>query len=159
MTQHAVTFRRLEPIEVLSVEHIGPYPEIGRAFEVLSRWLGERNLFGPDTRCIGIFYDDPDATPAPQLRSKACFALGAGPLAVEAAAPVERTVIAGGDYAVLVHRGPYQNLKDTYDWLYGSWLPNSGREAADAPSFELYLNSPENAKPVDLLTEIHLPLR
>jgi AraC family transcriptional regulator len=159
MTQHEVVVRRLEPTEVLSVDHLGPYPEIGRAFEILAGWIGARDLFGPDTRCIGIFYDAPDATPAEQLRSKACFALGARGAEVAVEPPVTRTVIAGGEYAVLTHRGPYQQLAETYDWLYGIWLPQSGREAADAPSFELYLNSPQEVRPIDLLTEIHLPLR
>ncbi|WP_141715442.1 GyrI-like domain-containing protein, partial [Burkholderia ubonensis] len=46
-----------------------------------------------------------------------------------------------------------------YQWLYGDWLRHSGREAADAPPFELYLNTPMDAAPADLRTEIHLPLR
>jgi AraC family transcriptional regulator len=159
MTQHEVVLRRIEPIEVLSVDHVGPYPEVGRAFEILAGWVGARDLFGPDTRCLAIFYDDPDVTPATALRSKACFALGPRAAGVTVEPPVARTVIAGGEYAVLTHRGPYQQLAETYDWLYGTWLPNSGREAADTPSFELYLNSPQEVRPAELLTEIHLPLR
>ena len=40
----------------------------------------------------------------------------------------------------------------------GVWLPNSGYEAADAPIFEAYLNSPPETPPNDLVTDIHLPL-
>ena len=39
-----------------------------------------------------------------------------------------------------------------------SWLVQSGREAADAPVFEEYLNSPKDTAPADLVTEICLPL-
>jgi AraC family transcriptional regulator len=42
--------------------------------------------------------------------------------------------------------------------LYGTWLVQSVREAADAPVFEEYLNSPKDTAPADLITEICLPL-
>ena len=32
------------------------------------------------------------------------------------------------------------------------------RELRDVPCFELYLNSPQNARPEDLLTVIHVPV-
>jgi AraC family transcriptional regulator len=50
-------------------------------------------------------------------------------------------------------------MKSAYRWLLGVWLPNSGYEADDAPIFEAYLNSPMDVRPIDLLTEIHLPLK
>ncbi|MGU7784103.1 AraC family transcriptional regulator [Burkholderia sp. PU8-34] len=78
---------------------------------------------------------------------------------VEPAPPVERVTVPGGEYAVLLHTGPYADLKAAYQWLYGDWLRHSGREAADAPPFELYLNTPMDAAPAELRTEIYLPLR
>ena len=49
-------------------------------------------------------------------------------------------------------------MKAAYQWLYGEWLVRSGREPADAPVFEAYLNSPVDTPPTELLTEICLPL-
>lgn len=40
----------------------------------------------------------------------------------------------------------------------GGWLPKSGYRLREAPAFDEYLNSPQNTKPEDLLTRIHLPL-
>jgi hypothetical protein len=37
--------------------------------------------------------------------------------------------------------------------------PGSGEEDADSPAFEVYLNSPMDTAPEDLLTEICLPLK
>jgi len=68
------------------------------------------------------------------------------------------TELAGGRYAVTTHQGPYENLSQTYCGLFGAWLPASGYEARDTPAFEEYLNSPQTAKPEDLLTRIWLPL-
>ncbi|MGL4320711.1 MAG: GyrI-like domain-containing protein [Paracoccaceae bacterium] len=38
------------------------------------------------------------------------------------------------------------------------WLPQSGRQMADRPSFEVYLNSPMDTPQDQLLTELHLTL-
>jgi AraC family transcriptional regulator len=50
-------------------------------------------------------------------------------------------------------------MKAAYDWLYGEWLPQSGREPADAPAFEEYLNDPRSTPAPELRTNIYLPLR
>lgn len=62
------------------------------------------------------------------------------------------------DVAAMLFTGPYSGLKAAYDYLYGDWLPSSGREMRDAPSYEVYLNSPMDTAPEDLLTEICVPL-
>jgi len=50
-------------------------------------------------------------------------------------------------------------MKDAYRWLFGVWLPGSGYQEEDAPTFEVYLNDPRDTSPQDLLTDIHLPLK
>jgi AraC family transcriptional regulator len=42
--------------------------------------------------------------------------------------------------------------------LLGIWLPASGESYGTTPMFEVYLNSPMDTAPDDLLTEICLPL-
>jgi AraC family transcriptional regulator len=69
-----------------------------------------------------------------------------------------------GDYmtighAVTLHVGPYAELERPYKWLYGTWLTQSGEEAADAPCVEEYLNDARATPPTELKTEIWLPLR
>jgi AraC family transcriptional regulator len=159
MFKHEVSIRRMPDLHGFSVDHTGSYLQIGEAFGRLGGWVARQGLFGPGARMLGIYYDDPDATPEAQLRSKACFVPGSDAASVDAAAPVERITVAGGEYAVLLHTGPYADLKAAYQWLYGDWLRHSGREAADAPPFELYLNTPADAAPADLRTELFLPLR
>ncbi|MNL82318.1 Bacterial transcription activator, effector binding domain [compost metagenome] len=46
-----------------------------------------------------------------------------------------------------------------YQWLYGTWLPQSGREVRDSLMFEKYLNNPREVPPTELLSEIYLPLK
>ncbi len=60
---------------------------------------------------------------------------------------------------MLRHKGPYSDMKAAYDWLFGEWLVQSGREVADAPVPEDYLNNPRDVPPTELLTDICLPLK
>ena len=154
--EHEISIQTLPALRAIGVEQSGSYMQIGRAFDTLHGWLGARNLLGPGMRSIGVYYDDPTATPEEELRARACVITDA-PIAIEA--PLQRTEVTGGIYAVLRHKGPYADMKAAYLWLYGQWLVQSGREAADAPVFEEYLNSPRDTAPKDLLSDICLPLR
>jgi AraC family transcriptional regulator len=151
-----VRIETMPPMTAVTVEHIGPYMEIHRAFDRLLGWLGARQLLGADLRLFGIFYDDVATVPGERLRSRAAAAAPGG---FPMAAPVERVDLPGGDYAVLRHKGPYADMRAAYAWLYGAWLPRSGREPADGPNLEEYLNSPRDTAPTELLSDLYLPLR
>ncbi|HEY2022399.1 GyrI-like domain-containing protein [Paraburkholderia sp.] len=159
-----VAIRSVEPMDVVSVDHVGPYLQIGNAFDALFDWLGKHYLLAGEMRMIGVFFDDPGVVEKAALRSKAAVLLP-GPVmdevrsAVAVSDGVSVTRIGGGEYAVLRHVGPYSDMRAAYEWLYGTWLAQSGRQAADAPVFEEYLNSPKETAPAELVTEICLPLR
>ncbi|MGJ7038163.1 AraC family transcriptional regulator [Shinella sp. BE166] len=151
-----ITIRTLPEQTLLGVSHAGSYMGIGKAFEALYGALFSRNIFRPDMRMVGVFLDDPDLVAEDKLRSFACVTADA---AVPAEAPLVRRTLAGGDYAVLRHQGPYANMGAAYRWLYATWLPASGRSIRDEVMFETYLNNPREVPPSELLTEIHLPLQ
>lgn len=153
--QH-VEIRTLPPMQAAAIAHRGPYLEIGRAFEKLFGTLGARNLIGPGQRMFGIYYDDPGAIAEAELRSRAAI-VALKPMPVEP--PLEPVAIPGGEYAMLRHKGPYADMRRSYQFLYGTWLPQSGREPADAPCLEEYLNTPRDTTPGELISDIYLPLR
>jgi AraC family transcriptional regulator len=155
MVMREVVIRDVPAMEVVTVDHVGSYMQIGKAFDALMGWLAARDLLCPEMRMVGIYYDDPGVVAEAALRSKAGVVL---PREVEVAAPVSLTPLRGGRYAVLQHKGPYADMAAAYQWLYGEWLVQSGHEAADAPAFEEYLNNPKDTVPSDLVTEICLPL-
>ncbi|MEZ5715553.1 MAG: GyrI-like domain-containing protein [Paracoccaceae bacterium] len=139
-----------------TMPHRGPYIEVGQAFEAASAIIGARQLSGQVRAMVGVYYDDPAAVPAGDLRSCAGFELAAGLACPEGMEPVD---LAAGEVARLRFRGPYAGLQRGYEFLYGSWLPSSGREPADAPVFEVYRNTPRDVPPGDLITDICLPLK
>jgi AraC family transcriptional regulator len=153
---HPVSVQTNGPMRLAAVAHKGPYFEISRAFQKLSAVMGTRNLFPKAGRMVGIFYDDPQSVPWPDLRSHAAFEITGE---VDLSKPLEEVTLPAGRHAVMTYRGPYAGLPAAYDQLFGAWLPSSGEEPADTPSFEVYLNSPMDTAPEDLVTELHLPLK
>ena len=144
------------PRRMVTMPHRGPYHEISRAFGQLSAILAARELFGHVSGMVAVFHDDISVTTPADLRSHAGFLVDAALVMPDG---TDELMLAGGRHAVLHFRGPYSGLMAGYTQLYGTWLPTSGAEPRDAPPFEVYLNSPMDAAPEDLLTDICLPLK
>jgi AraC family transcriptional regulator len=155
MTYQA-TIRETPVMRVAALAHRGDYLNIGSTFERLAAMAAGQGLFGPGARSFGIYYDDPASTPREALRADACITLPAGKLPE---GELQLREIRGGRFAVTLHVGPYAELHFPYAWLYGTWLPQSGEETADAPIVEEYLNDARITPPSELRTEIWLPLR
>jgi len=157
-TMHDVRIETIAEIHLMGLKHTGDYMGIGQSFERIFGWLGMRGLQDNQMRSIGIYYDDPGSVPEHELRSVACAEF---PALAETALeePFEPVSIAGGEYAVLRFKGAYANLQSAYQWFYGQWLPQSGREVSDRPCFEDYLNNPREVSPEALLTDIYMPLK
>jgi AraC family transcriptional regulator len=119
-------------------------------------FMGKEGLIGGDSLFIGICHDDPEVTSPGRIRYDACVTVDD---TFKPVGDVGVQTVAGGDYAVATHFGPYSQLGATYAKLFGQWLPRSGRQLRSTPCFEVYLNSPENTDPNELLTDIHMPLQ
>jgi AraC family transcriptional regulator len=146
---------KLEAMRVVYIRHVGPYNEVGEAWNKLFPWAGRQGLLGPGLRMLGIAYDDPEITPPDKLRYDAAMAVSR-PVAPAGEIGVQE--IPAGEYAVALHTGPYHCLSDSYAELAGRWLPETGRELRSAAAIEFYLNSPQTTPAEELRTEIWLPL-
>ena len=154
-TAYQVAIEDRPRLRVAMIPHRGDYQLTGAAFERLMTMAATTGLLRPDSRTIGIFYDDPESVPKAELRSAACITVaddGAIPVGLAAA------YIEGGRYASIVHTGAYNELKDAYDWLYQRWLPASAEEPRDHPCIEEYLNDPRQVLAKDLITAVRMPL-
>ena len=168
--QHVLTLRRKEGDDdmyemkvedapkrrLAAMAHVGPYHEVSKSYEKVSAIFTSRNLWQHARGMVGIYYDDPSTVPEAELRSHASVEL-ADDLVVPNT--LEEVFIEGGESAVLMMKGAYSGLQEAYTWLYGQWLPQSGRMPADQPSYEVYMNSPMDTAPADLLTQIYVPLQ
>ena len=153
---HPVAIRDLQPERAAGVPHVGPYTDIGKAFQRLGGVIAARNLFSHVRGIIAVYRDVPGSKPDAELRAHAAAVIGDGfPADMDG---FEYFHLAGGRHAVMEHRGPYPTLAAAYDWFYGKWLPQSGEEPRDARPVELYVNDPMQTPPDELRTDIRLPL-
>ena len=151
-----IEIKDLTEMRLAVLYHKGAYTEAGKTFDQLKAILSDQALW-PQTRgMIGVYFDDPTSKPAEELMSCAGVIIGEE---FDMPESLEELRQPGGRHGVLTFEGPYSGLHTAYDYLYGSWLPGSGEEPADAPPFELYLNMPDTTAPADLRTQICAPLR
>ena len=147
---------RSEPARRLAVlMHKGAYYKIGKCFESFGLMCESRGLWPQTGPVIGVYVDNPDVTPEADLTSLA----GAEWLGDDIPDGMQEWHLEGGETAVLTYKGPYSGIASAYHTLFGDWLPKSGQEPADAPCYEISLNSPRDTAPNELLTEICLPLK
>ena len=151
-----VTVETRDPMRLAALSHTGPYIEIGSAFERVGALFTSRGLWPQARGMAGLYHDAPGSKPEADLQSEAGVIVGDE---MEIADPMHEVQVPGGRYAVLHFKGPYAGLRAAYDYLYGDWLPTSEEEPADSPPVEVYLNSPADTAPDELLTEIRVPLK
>jgi AraC family transcriptional regulator len=151
-----VEIETLPEKRVAAVAHRGPYNTISQAFNRLHELVRQADLFVPPVAAmVGIYYDDPETTPAFELRADAGLVVPSG---VALPAGLSEVRLPAGSYAKFTHIGPYQKLGDAWARFMGEWLPHSGHRMRDGVSYERYWNTPANAKPEDLKTDLYILL-
>jgi len=153
-----VEVKSVPALRLAAVKHRGDYLTIGKAFEKLAVHAGPKGWFANGARLIGVYHDDPAEVPEADLRADAGIVL-APDISIAGDEMASELVVPAGRAAVLRFKGPYAEMEGAYKWLFGIWLPQSGEEVADRPSYEEYLNDPREVVPSELLTDIYLPLK
>ena len=151
-----VSVQNFEPITVASVRHTGPYSECEEAWHALCGNPDVHAVLGPNTKYLGICYDNPDTVDPNNIRYDACVTI---PEEQEFGEGIVTQTVEGGKYAVYTYQGSYEELQEAYRKLYGEWLPQNGHTPVDGPTIEVYLNHPQQTPPEELLTEIRIPLQ
>lgn len=143
-------------VRVAALRHIGPYHRISEAFARLGELTDRAGwaAFGKPTM-IAIYYDDPETTPEAELRSDAAIVI---PEDVRVPDGLTEVRLPAGRYAHATHVGPYSQLGDAWARFMGRWLPESGERLGRGETYEVYRNTPMEASPDKLQTELYLPL-
>ncbi|MBN2192983.1 MAG: AraC family transcriptional regulator [Polyangiaceae bacterium] len=155
-----VEVKDLPAMDVLYVRHIGPYAGqselFGKLFASLMKYAGPRGLLGPDTLPLSVYYDDPDVTDESKLRLDCCITVPPG---TQATGEVGQNRLPGGRYAV----ARFELLPELYgaawDAVMGGWLPESGYQADDRPSYELYRNDPKQHPEGKQIVDLCVPVK
>jgi len=152
-----VELEQMPPLRLATVTHVGPYNQIGRAFERLGAIAAREGLFAhPGALMIATYDDDPEATPVEELRSRAGISI---PEDVPLPDGAEEQRIRGGAYARYTHIGPFEMLGDVWSRFMGEALPASGHEFADGPALEIYRSDMRTTPKEQLRTDLLVPVR
>lgn len=154
---HEVFVATMPDLRVFYDRHIGPYDAstIGPFFYQFMAKVAQFGICGPQSMVLGICQDDPRDTPEEDCRYDAGVTVNGDQPCPNG---LMEQVLPGGDYVRILHKGPYDKLGETWQWIGETVFPNLGRECRPQPPFERYVNSPADTAPDDLLTEIYIPL-
>lgn len=142
---------------VIYVANLAGYTleKICAAWDHLYRWAAARRLLTAQALAIGVTYDDPAITAGNRCRYYACLSV-ARP--VETGQRVGYMKIEGGLHAVCRVTCSAEQIESVYHQLYGEWLPGSGFQPADRPTYEIYLRTPEQHPEGKYEMEVRLPV-
>jgi AraC family transcriptional regulator len=150
-----VITRKIKPLRVAYLRHIGPYENVSQTWTDLIARLSADQQIHKRSRFIGIGHDNPSVTPATELRYDACITVAE---AYEPKKPVAVQTIAGGDHAV-VKNCPVEKIKEAFQYLYSKWLARSSRELRPAPGFMILVSARDTVAPKKQRVDIYMPLQ
>lgn len=151
--QHFVS--REEELDLVYIRIFGKYGEkepYETAWGKLVDFLKNKGALSPDTRFIGISFDDPNVTHAAQCRFYACASVSKK---ITTTGEFGTIRIPAGTYAVYTVKGSYSQLKEIYNRMNFTFASNIRL----GMSFEEYVNNPYDTAEENLLTKIYIPIK
>jgi AraC family transcriptional regulator len=147
---------RLREVHLAFIRHYGPYEDVpDRLYRDLERWALAQRLRGPRV-WMGIGHDAPGTTATHHLRFDAALVVPA-PFRGDGRVGYQR--LAGGDFAVTTHVGPFASLKAAYETIVPRTLGLRRWELIGLPAVEIYRTTQVNAEHQLIHTDICLPVR
>jgi AraC family transcriptional regulator len=140
MTQGKVRIENFPEVTVAYVRHTGPYAGDVELFErlwgKLMAWAGPRKILDrPDAKGIIVYHDSPGITEEEKLRLSVCLTV---PEDTVVDGEVGKMAVPGGEYAVSRFSVGPEEYGEAWQWVFGTWLPESGYQPDDRPCFEQY---------------------
>jgi AraC family transcriptional regulator len=156
-----VEVKDMPEMTVAYVRHIGPYKGNSKLFEGLwgrlMKWAGPRGLLQqPDLKCLSVYHDDPGITDEQNLRTSVCISVRPD---TKVDGEVGKMSIPAGKYASAHFEINPDEYQQAWDYVFGTWLPDSGYQPDDRPCFELCLNDPKQHPEHKHVVDICVPVR
>jgi AraC family transcriptional regulator len=107
-------------------------------YERLMAW-GRRHGLVPSAQLIGMSRDIPEITPMTKYRFDWCLVL---PPAAETDREISVGTIPANRFATLRCRGDIHKVDRAWNYLFHSWLPQSGHEPTHDPAMEVFRSHP-----------------
>jgi AraC family transcriptional regulator len=142
---------------VAVLEHHGDPQRLFESIRKFIEWRRQNQLPPSVSATFNLLYGAPDDAPPEEFRLDLCAATDRG--VADNPYGIALRTIPAGRCAVLRHVGSDDTLGATLNYLYATWLPESGEEARDFPLFlqrvRFFPDVPEN----EAIVDVFLPLR
>jgi len=143
----------VEPIGVAVLEHRGHPNAMGASTRRFIEWRRQNGLPPRTSATYNVVYKNTDD----DCHYDLCAATERD--VPENAAGVVRKTIPGGRCALLRHVGTEDALGTAVNFVYATWLPQSGEELRDFPLYFHRVNLFPDVPEHEWITDIYLPLR
>ncbi len=156
-----VRVETLPEMTLAYVRHVGPYQGDAELFErlwnKLMKWAGPRGLTErPEARYLIIYHDAPEITEEEKLRLSVCLSV---PEDTEVEGDIGRMILPSGRYAMARFEVTPADYGAAWGWTYGVWLPESGYQPDDRPTFELYPEPTKIGPNGEMTVDIVVPVK
>ena len=153
-----VQITQFPKMDVAYLRHVGAYMGDGALFERLwgkmMQWASPRGLISSTTEMLCLYHDNPEITDSDKLRLSVCISV---PVETEVDGEFGKMTLEGGTYAVCSFELDETQYGEAWQWVYGTWLPQSGYQPSDGAPFERYPDpEPKNGK---MLVDICIPVK
>ncbi|MCP4214449.1 MAG: AraC family transcriptional regulator [bacterium] len=155
-TDFDVRIEKTPALRLAYLAHSGPYDmSLSLVWEKLMTWVQKRQLFRPQTKRIGVIWDNPSLTPPEKCRYYAGVSI---PQDVETDGEIGTYTIPGGIFAVCPYLGTVEEIEQAYYYLLAQWFPESGYVPKNIPSYQLYWDSNGDIPEGMMKMEIYFPV-
>lgn len=148
----------IEPKEVVYLQIVKPFLSEHAyidAWNRLVRFIGTDGTPDSEHEYICLSRDMSSITHPEHFRMYACITTNK-PVKPSGKFGVQK--IEGGKYAVFTYHGSHKELENVYCNIYRYWIPRNEYILRDNISFEKYLNTPNQVREDELITEIYIPI-
>jgi len=150
-----VSIKFFMPMKVASLGKEGPYEEVGKSLEQLSRSLKEKKVKLAGA-AMGLFHDDPKAFDPKKARYEVCFPISGK---IKGEGEVKGKELEKGAFACITHSGPIEKISVAYNAIL-KWIEENGYRIA-GPAREIYQKGigEEGGNLQECLIEVQFPVR
>ncbi|TCI92790.1 AraC family transcriptional regulator [Tenacibaculum sp. M341] len=155
------TIEILPEFDVLYLEHKGSHQNlkaIEKTWDRFIQYCDNKQLIFDESIFFSEIIDDNEITDDLQCRTNVAIILKK-PLSFVPKGLFQVKPHASQKYVKFVHKGTNEQLLDTYNHIYSSWMIDIQLEFEDKPTLEFYVNHHEEIPKSDLITEIYIPVK
>lgn len=131
-----IEVKEMPSLNLLGINHVGPFEQIGEAYGKLMQWAGPKGLLNTEMNTVTVYHDNPKVTEMSKVRQTACITAD---VQAKADGEVRSLSVEQGKFAVGRFEISAMDFGKAWDSMC-VWVVENGYENRDGHYYELYHN-------------------